>query len=92
MANSYVPLLRKLPSTRQREVLKLIAEGHSLKEIAYRLRITYSAAAQHRVRLMEKLHVHNIEGLIRYALEHPHEIQAIEYPYETQKVSVAGGT
>jgi len=74
-------------STRQSEVLNLIGDGQSLKEIAYRLRITYSAAAQHRARLMEKLRVHNLEELIRYAIEHSHGTQAGS---TTVKTSLAG--
>ena len=74
-ANSGANQSRKPLSTRQSEVLKLVAEGYSLKEIAYRLQITYSAAAQHRVKLMEKIRVHNLEGLIRYAIEHSQETQ-----------------
>ena len=64
--SSSEPLL----STRQRQVLKLIGEGCSVKEIAYMLKITYSAAAQHRTKLMQKLHVHRDAALVKYAIEH----------------------
>lgn len=53
---------------RQREVLQLIAEGCSSKEIAGRLGISVRTAEAHRTQLMEALDIHDIAGLVRYAI------------------------
>jgi DNA-binding NarL/FixJ family response regulator len=53
---------------RQREVLQLVAEGLSSKEIAARLGITVRTAKAHRAQLMEALDIHDIAGLVRYAV------------------------
>jgi DNA-binding NarL/FixJ family response regulator len=53
---------------REREVLQLLAEGKSNKEIGIALRISTKTAETHRARLMAKLHVHSIAELIRYAI------------------------
>lgn len=55
-------------SLRERQVLKLIAEGHSTKEIAALLMISSKTADSHRTRLMAKLGVHEVAGLVRYAI------------------------
>ena len=52
---------------REREVLKLIAEGHSSREIADRLFISLKTVLNHRAKLMEKLGIHNRTKLIKYA-------------------------
>jgi DNA-binding NarL/FixJ family response regulator len=53
---------------RQREVLQLVAEGRSAKEIASTLGISRRTAEFHKARLMETLHVQNIAELIQYAI------------------------
>jgi DNA-binding NarL/FixJ family response regulator len=53
---------------RQREVLQLIAEGLSTKEIAQRLDIGIKTVDSHRTDLMERLDIHGIAGLVRYAI------------------------
>lgn len=53
---------------RQREVLKLIAEGLTTKAIAHRLDISAKTADTHRVQLMERLGIHDVAGLVRYAI------------------------
>ncbi len=53
---------------RQREVLKLIAEGYSTKEIAHRLGISVKTIETHRAEIMTRLEVYNLAGLIRYAI------------------------
>jgi DNA-binding NarL/FixJ family response regulator len=53
---------------RQREVLQLVAEGHTSKEIARRLEISVRTAETHRTQLMETLDIHDVAGLVRYAL------------------------
>jgi two-component system response regulator NreC len=55
-------------SMRQREVLQLIAEGKNVKEIAIILGISAKTAESHRTSLMRKLHVHEVAGLVRYAV------------------------
>jgi len=53
---------------RQREILQLIAEGHTTKQIARRLHIGVKTVETHRSQLMERLDIHNIAGLVRYAI------------------------
>ncbi|NDP39710.1 MAG: response regulator transcription factor [Rhodoferax sp.] len=53
---------------RQREVLQLIAEGHSTKEIARRLDLSVKTVESHRSQLMKQLDIHEIAGLVRYAM------------------------
>jgi DNA-binding CsgD family transcriptional regulator len=53
---------------RLREVLRLIGEGKSTKEIAYRLKISVKTVEFHRGRLMRKLKIHGVAGLVRYAV------------------------
>ncbi|HET7199822.1 MAG TPA: response regulator transcription factor [Burkholderiales bacterium] len=53
---------------RQRQVLQLIAEGHSTKEIAYRLELSVKTVETHRAQLMERLHIRDIAGLVKYAI------------------------
>jgi len=55
-------------SAREVEVLQLIAEGLSSKEIAQRLEISTKTAETHRAHLMQKLNLHGIAGLTRYAI------------------------
>jgi DNA-binding NarL/FixJ family response regulator len=53
---------------REREVLQLIAEGKSNKEIGTALKITTKTAETHRARLMAKLSLHSVADLVRYAI------------------------
>jgi len=53
---------------REREVLQLVAEGQSSKEIAQTLGISAKTAESHRSRIMVKLGVHETAGLVRYAI------------------------
>jgi len=55
-------------TSRQREVIQLIAEGMSTKEIAVELGISVKTAQTHRANLMEKVGVHKASGLVRYAI------------------------
>jgi DNA-binding NarL/FixJ family response regulator len=54
---------------RQREVLKLIAEGKSIKEIALALKISVKTVETHRTLLTDRLDIHNTAGLVRYAIK-----------------------
>jgi len=55
-------------SPREREVLQLIAEGKTIKEIAGILGISAKTIETHRMRLMDKLDIHDTAGLVRYAI------------------------
>jgi two-component system nitrate/nitrite response regulator NarL len=63
-----VPLAAPVLSEREREVLVLIAEGLSNKEVADRLGIGVRTAETHRERLMRKLDIHTVAGLTRFAI------------------------
>ena len=56
-------------SLREREVLKLVAEGLSVKEIAIRINVGVKTVDTHKYNLMQKLDIHNAAGLIRYAIQ-----------------------
>lgn len=73
------PLVAEQPSgdgpldrltSREREVLQLIAEGHTNREIAAHLAISEKTVEKHRGHLMVKLHVHETAGLVRTAIKH----------------------
>jgi DNA-binding NarL/FixJ family response regulator len=53
---------------RQREVLQLIAEGRTTQEIAERLQVGVKTVETHRAQLMERLDIHEVAGLVRYAI------------------------
>jgi DNA-binding NarL/FixJ family response regulator len=53
---------------RQREVLQLIAEGNTTKRIAQVLNISVKTVETHRSQLMEQLDIHDLAGLVRYAV------------------------
>ena len=55
-------------SPRQREVLRLIAEGNTTKQIAHLLEISVKTVETHRAQLMERLGIHDVAGLVRYAI------------------------
>lgn len=52
----------------ERELLQLIAEGYTAKEIAARLHLGRKAVESRRARLMDRLNIHDLPGLVRYAL------------------------
>jgi DNA-binding NarL/FixJ family response regulator len=54
---------------RQREILQLIAEGKSTKEMAFLLNVSVKTVETHRSQLMDRLKIHDIAGLVRYALK-----------------------
>jgi len=55
---------------RQREILQLIAEGSSTKDIARRLNLSVKTVETHRAQLMERLDIHDVAGLVRFAVRH----------------------
>ncbi len=68
------PSPNKAPSidiltAREREILQLIAESNSTKEVAAKLNISVKTAENHRTNLMKKLDRHDVASLTRYAIE-----------------------
>ena len=55
-------------TSRQREILQLIAEGQNTKGIAEILKVSPKTVEYHRMKLMDCLNVHDIPGLVRFAL------------------------
>ena len=55
-------------TARQREILQLIAEGYTTKEIANKLNVSVKTVDTHRTQLMDRLNIHDIAGLVRYAI------------------------
>jgi len=53
---------------RQQEVLQQVAEGKNTKEIAYRLKLSVKTIESHRAQLMKRLNIHDVAGLVRYAI------------------------
>lgn len=68
------PVIRTKPpaelTAREREVLQLLTEGKSNKEIAATLGVSVYTAETHRRNIMQKLNCHSIAQLIRYAMQH----------------------
>ncbi len=77
--------LRSGLTPRQREILKLIAEGQSTKEIALSLNISVKTVETHRAQLMERLNIHNIAGLVRFAIKNG--IVSIDQPAAVMKAT-----
>jgi len=55
-------------TARQREIIQLIAEGHGTKEIAEILEVSVKTVETHRARLMNRLDIHDVPGLVRFAI------------------------
>lgn len=55
-------------TSRQREILQLIAEGQSTRAIAERLHVSVKTVETHRQQLMERLDIHDVAGLVRFAI------------------------
>ena len=68
LAGSQVPADPLTP--REREVLQLVAEGKTSKEVASVLGLSVKTAESYRSRIMEKLEVHETANLVRYAIRH----------------------
>ena len=66
LSNAAMP--RDPLTSREREVLQLVAEGKSTKEIAQLLAISFKTAESHRTRIMKKTDIHETAGLVRYAV------------------------
>jgi DNA-binding NarL/FixJ family response regulator len=78
LAADFIRLRQELParspleslSAREREILQLVAEGKSSAEIAARLFLSVKTVETYRSRLMEKLGIRDLPGLIRFAIQH----------------------
>jgi DNA-binding NarL/FixJ family response regulator len=57
-------------TAREREVLQLIAEGHTNRSIAQMLGLSIKTIEKHRSSLMTKLDIHDVAGLVRFAVKH----------------------
>ena len=53
---------------RQREVLQLLAEGNTMQQIAQILGVSIKTVETHRAQLLERLDIHDLTGLVRYAI------------------------
>ena len=53
---------------RQREVLQLVAEGHTSKEVAEQLGLSFKTVEAHRAQIMERLGLQDLTGLVRFAV------------------------
>jgi len=53
---------------RQREILQLLAEGHSTRDIAQRLHLSVKTVETHRAQIMDRLDIRDVAGLTRYAI------------------------
>jgi DNA-binding NarL/FixJ family response regulator len=58
----------ELLTPRQREILQLVAEGKSTKEVARTLNISVKTVETHRAQLMDRLAIHDVPGLVRFAV------------------------
>jgi DNA-binding NarL/FixJ family response regulator len=65
VSGTFSPVL----TARQREVLQMIAEGHATKEIARLLNISAKTVETHRAQTMDRLDIHDVVGLVRYAIK-----------------------
>lgn len=62
------PVTRSHLSSREREVIQLLAEGRSNKEVAAALSISVKTAETHRANILRKLRLHSMSDLVRYAI------------------------
>jgi DNA-binding NarL/FixJ family response regulator len=60
--------VRESLTSREREVLQLVAESRTTKDIARELGIGVKTVESHRTRIMSKLGIHETAGLVRYAI------------------------
>ncbi|HEV8539084.1 MAG TPA: response regulator transcription factor [Bacteroidota bacterium] len=70
LTDSEIPnfIAHSLLTPKEREVLQLVAEGHATKEIAYRLGVSTKTIEHHRQHVMDKLDIHTIAELTRFAI------------------------
>src|SRR5207302_6454006 len=63
------PLMRKALTAREREIVQLLAEGQSSKEVAVALGMSVKTAEAHRANIMRKREMHSVSELVRYAVK-----------------------
>ena len=63
-----IPVTKQLLTAREREVIQLLAEGRTSKEVAVTLNLSVKTAETHRTNLMRKLGLHSVADLTRYAV------------------------
>jgi DNA-binding NarL/FixJ family response regulator len=68
-ASTQTPLIHKSLTAREREIVQLLAEGKSSKEVAVALGISVKTAETHRANIMRKLEIHSVSELVRYAVK-----------------------
>jgi DNA-binding NarL/FixJ family response regulator len=61
-------VIRNRLTSREREIVQLLAEGKSSKEVAVSLGISVKTAETHRANIMRKLELHSVSELVRYAV------------------------
>jgi DNA-binding NarL/FixJ family response regulator len=66
---SHFPTINDL-TTRQREILQLVAEGFSAKEIGDQLKVSHRTVEFHKAKIMEQLDLHSTTDLVKYAMAH----------------------
>jgi len=89
MANEYVPHIGAPLSPRELEVLRLICDGRSTKQLAGELGIAYKTAVAHRTHILEKTNTHDPISLFRWALLH--DVVRIPGPPKTVMARRNGG-
>jgi NarL family two-component system response regulator LiaR len=57
-------------TSRQRQILQMIAEGQGTRQIAERLSLSVKTVETHRAQLMQRLEIHDVPGLVRFAIRH----------------------
>jgi DNA-binding NarL/FixJ family response regulator len=57
-------------SSRERQVLQMLAEGHAVAHIAATLSLSPKTVETYRARMMEKLDIHDFATLVRFAIQH----------------------
>jgi DNA-binding NarL/FixJ family response regulator len=55
---------------RQRQILQLVAEGLGTRQIAERLFLSVKTVETHRAQIMQRLDIHDVPGLVRFAIRH----------------------
>jgi DNA-binding NarL/FixJ family response regulator len=55
---------------RQRQILQMMTEGHGTRAIAERLSLSVKTVETHRAQIMQRLGIHDLPGLVRYAIRH----------------------
>lgn len=79
---------REILTPREREIVQLLAEGKSTKEVAVALNLSVKTAETHRSNIMRKLNLHSISELVLYAVRN-NIVQVVQTPLQAQKTQTA---